>query len=451
MENEYYLKEAPMRKSIIKLAIPMMIGMSVGSIYNVINAIFIGMLHNTAMFSAITFGLPVFVVLMAIGNVFGAGGGTFVSRLFGEGNTEKCKKVGGYGFYCSILIGIIIAILAIIFANPITRLLGANAETFLYTKEYVITLFVGGIPIILNFTLEQFVRAEGASKESMYGIIISCVANFIFDPLFILVFKLDVVGAAMAISLANLISVLYYLYFLEFKSTQMRGFLKHFKISIKDRIEIYTVGMGELFQALFLVIVTLLLNNFTIGYGDSVVTAFGIALRLTQVPEFLAMGIVLGLIPLFAYTFSSKNIARFNISVKYTFIFTGIISLGFSIVVYLFRDEVIKLFTDSQGVIGVGLHVLTVMLIASVFNSFTGIFISIFQATGQGIETIIMSILQGGLYIIALVVLNYFYGLEGIIWSMAVCEIIMCFIGSILYIRFKIKMNERKVVKVGIS
>ncbi|MGL4656231.1 MAG: MATE family efflux transporter [Sarcina sp.] len=445
MENEYFFKEAPIKKAINKLAIPMMIGMSVATIYGVINAYFIGLLHNTAMFSAITFGMPVFIVLMAIGNVFGAGGGTFISRLVGEGNKEKCRKVAGYTFYSSIICGIVVGVIAIIFAGDIAKLLGANTQTFLYTKQYVIALFAGGFTIVLNFTLEQLVRAEGASKESMYGVVVSSLASLVLDPLLILYFDFNVMGAAIATVLANLAAVIYYIYYLEKKSANLSGFLKHYKISLSDRLEIYKVGIGELFQAVFLLIVSILMNNFAIEYGDNVVTGFGIALRITQVPEFLAMGVFLGLIPLFAYNFSAKNIKRFNEALKHAMLYIGIILVVFCSITFILRDYIIRIFTNSPAVIEVGIYILAVMLIASLFNGFTGLFISIFQATGQGFETIVMSTLQATGYIIAIIVLHYFFGLHGIIWSMAVTEIIMCIIGGILFIRFKRKKVDKGV------
>lgn len=91
--NQYYLESAPMKKAIAHLSIPMMIGMSVGTIYNVINAYFIGLLHNTSMLTAITLGLPIFTVLMAFGNVLGVGGGTFVTRLAGQKRRKKGKRL----------------------------------------------------------------------------------------------------------------------------------------------------------------------------------------------------------------------------------------------------------------------------------------------------------------------------------------------------------------------
>lgn len=90
--NIKYLKDEPIKKAIVHLSIPMMIGMSAGTIYNVINAYFIGLVHDTAMFSAITLGLPIFTVLMAFGNMFGVGGGTFVTRLVAQNAVDRAKR-----------------------------------------------------------------------------------------------------------------------------------------------------------------------------------------------------------------------------------------------------------------------------------------------------------------------------------------------------------------------
>ena len=152
--NRKYLKDEPIKKAIVHLSIPMMIGMSAGTIYNVINAYFIGLVHDTAMLSAITLGLPIFTVLMAFGNMFGVGGGTFVTRLVAQNEVDRAKKVAGYTFYTSIIVGLLIAVFACLLMNPIVKLLGADSNTLNYTTQYSTTLFICGFAVILNFALE---------------------------------------------------------------------------------------------------------------------------------------------------------------------------------------------------------------------------------------------------------------------------------------------------------
>ncbi|MNP03333.1 Multidrug export protein MepA [compost metagenome] len=276
----------------------------------------------------------------------------------------------------------------------------------------------------------------------MYGIFVSTALSLIFDPLFILVLDWHVVGAALAMILANVGSAVYYIYYLEKKSEHLRGFLKYFKISIKDKLEIYKIGISELLLAGFLIVTTLLLNNYAIQYGDNVVAGFGVALRIVQVPEFLSMGLFLGLIPLFAFNFSSKNTTRLKSSIKHAFVFIGSISIVFVGLVFVFKDMIIHFFSEDPSVLSIGAYILVAMLTSALFNGFTGLFTSIFQATGQGIPTAIMSITQGLLYIPVIIVLHLIFGLHGVIWSMTVTEVITSLIGVILFIMFKKKLNE---------
>ncbi|NJJ36653.1 MATE family efflux transporter [Clostridioides difficile] len=446
MENEKsnikYLKEEPIKKTILYLSIPMMIGMSAGTIYNVINAYFIGLVHDTAMLSAITLGLPIFTILMAFGNMFGVGGSTFITRLIAQNNSDEAKKIAGYTFYASIITGLLIGLIGYLLMNPIVKLLGSDMATFEYTKQYAITLFVGGFSIVLNFSLEQIVRSEGASKESMYGMFVSVIVSIILDVLFILVLNMHVYGAALSMILSNIASSAYYVWYLNVKSENLRGFLHYIKISINSQVEIYKVGVSQLIQCSFLIVTTLLSNNYSMQYGNNIVASFGIALRIAQIPEFFVMGIVLGVMPLIAYNFSNKNIPRLKESIKYSALFIFVIAVVFSGVVYIFRTQVIQTFSVDISVIEIGTYVLVAMLVSALFNGVTSLFMTIYQASGKGVETGIMSISQGGLYIPIVIFLNYFYGLDGLIWSMTVTEIITFLIGAVLYIPYSIKLKK---------
>jgi len=443
--NIYYLKESPIRKAIVHLSIPMMIGISATTIYNLINAYFIGLIHDTNMMSAITLAMPITIILMAVGNMFGVGGGSFITRLLGSGDTQKGKKVAGYSFYASIILGIIIGIVAIIFMNPFVHLLGADSQTILYTKQYATILFAGGAAFILNFALEQLVRSEGASKESMYGMFISVAVSIVLDALLILVFNLHVIGAGISIVIANLASTTYYVWFLESKSESLKGFLKHFKLSLKNQLEVYKIGVSELFKSAFMIVTTLLLNNFSVQYGDNVVASFGIAVRITQLPEFLTMGLFLGAMPLFAYSFSAHNTKRLKESLKEVSLWIGGISIFFALIVYLFRVPVLGLFTNDPRVIQVGLTILAAQLVSSVFNGFSDLFTGIFQASGYGFQTGVMSTIQGTFFIPVVLLLHHFYGLDGLIWSMTITEGIAFVAGVIMLIPYFKKLSKNEL------
>ena len=443
--NIYYLKESPIRKAIAHLSIPMMVGISATTIYNLINAYFIGLIHDTNMMSAITLAMPITIVLMAVGNMFGVGGGTFITRLLGSGDTQKGRKVAGYAFYASIILGVIIGIVAVFFMKPVVHLLGADSQTMSYTTQYATILFIGGFAFILNFALEQLVRSEGASKESMYGMFISVAVSIVLDALLILVFNLHVLGAGISLVIANLASTTYYVWFLENKSESLKGFLKNFNLSVKDQLEVYKIGVSELFKSAFMIVTTLLLNNFSVQYGDNVVASFGIAVRITQLPEFLTMGLFLGAMPLFAYSFSAHNTKRLKESLKEVSLWIGGISILFALVVYLFRVPVLGLSTSDPKVIQVGVTILAAQLVSSVFNGFSGLFTGIFQASGLGAQTGVMSTIQGTFFIPVVLLLHHLYGLDGLIWSMTITEGITFVAGGIMMVPYLKKLNKNEL------
>nr|WP_240940451.1 MATE family efflux transporter [Enterococcus durans] len=297
----------------------------------------------------------------------------------------------------------------------------------------------------MNFALEQLVRSEGASKESMYGMFISVAVSIILDALLILIFNLHVIGAGISIVIANIASTIYYIWFLENKSESLQGFLKHFRLSFKDRLEVYKIGISELFKSTFMIVTTLLLNNFSVEYGNNVVASFGIAVRITQLPEFLTMGLFLGVMPLFAYSFSAHDTKRLKESLKEVSLWIGGISIFFALIVYLFRVPVLELFTSDPGVIQVGLTILAAQLVSSVFNGFSGLFTGIFQASSYGFQTGVMSTIQGTFFIPVVLLLHHFHGLDGLIWSMTITEGIAFIAGVIMLVPYLRKLNKNEL------
>jgi multidrug efflux pump len=432
--DQYYLEEAPIQKAIPHLSIPMMIGMSIGVIYNILNAYFIGLLHNTAMLSAVTLGLPIFTILMAVGNIFGVGGGTYISRLLGEKKEESVKSVSSFIFYGSLLAGIMVLLLSFSFINPIIYFLGSNAATFSLTKIYSVSLLIGSPFIVANFAMEQVVRSEGASKVSMNGMFINTIVSVILDPLLILFFNLNVVGAAISMVAANCCSLGYYSWHLNKNSEHLTVSWRSLVMSKSIVSNVFKIGISEFLLSLLLIVSTLMLNHFSIMYSEDVIAGFGIALRIVQLPEFLCMGLFMGVIPLLAYSFGAKNKERYLTTIKHTFIYIGGLVFVFSSIIFLFRTHILEWFSKSSNVIEIGTYVLTAMLISTVFNGFTGFFTSIFQAAGKGKQALVMSLANGVLFIPVILLLHRYFGLYGIIWSMTITEMFTFCIGLVLYI-----------------
>jgi multidrug efflux pump len=445
--NTYYLEKAPIWRAMIHLCIPMILAISAKTVYSLISAYFIGTQHNTTMFVAISLGLPIMALGMALGGVFGVGGSTYISRLLGEKKNDDIKHVAAFTLYGSFVVGIIVAALAIININPIVHLLGANAASFEFTRNFVLVTFIA-LPIMMaNFAIEQIVRSTGAAKQSMYGVVLSIIANCLFDILFIMVLHWNVIGAALAIGIAGLVSLLYYVFYLQKNSGYVKLSPRHFKITKKISTQVFSIGMSELVMSSFMIVTALLFNNFAIQYGDSLLASGGIAARIVQVPEFVVMGIALGITPLLGFTYGAKSLVRLRSVMAYSAVVIGVLTAIFSVAVYVFRDTILGWFSNDPSVLAIGGVVLLAQLVSTIFNGFTGLFMSYFQATNKPVRTTIMSFVQGGLFIPVVIVAHVHFGLYGIIWSITVTEVITLVLSIVLL--FGGRLNAKKSAAVN--
>ena len=291
------------------------------------------------------------------------------------------------------------------------------------------------VPVLAAaFCLEQLVRAEGAARQVMIGLIASTIANLVFDVLFILVLHWGVAGAALSMGLANLGVVVYFIVWLQRNSEHVSLAPRWFTLSPAVLKPVLGVGVGELLQAGFLIVTSLVLNNLAANYGDGPLAAMGVAVRIAQIPEFLLMGVTLGVLPLLAYSYGKGDRTRLSAALRASAITVGAVAALFAITVFLLREQVFSAFVSDPRVLAVGVTILTAQLVAMIANAFTGLITSLFQATGRALAATAMSITQGVLFIPIVLLGNLWFGLGGIIWALTVTEVIVFLAGLVLWL-----------------
>ncbi|GAA1544019.1 MATE family efflux transporter [Dactylosporangium maewongense] len=437
--NRWYLSTAPIVRALVHLCVPMAAAMIVTAVYNLVNAGFIGMLHDTALLAALTYGAPILGLVMAVGNVFGVGGGALVSRLLGAAEHDPAKAggirhVASFSVWGSVIVGAVSGGLGLALLDPLVSLLGADAAAVPATKAYV-GVMLAFVPVLAAAVcLEQLVRAEGAARQVMTGLIASTVANLAFDVLFILVLHWGVAGAALAMGLANVGVIAYFATWLHRNSEHMRIAPRWFTLARTVVAPVLGVGVGTLLQSAFLIVTSLVLNNLAAAYGDGPLAAMGVAVRIAQVPEFLVMGVTLGVLPLLAYAYGKGDRQRLTAALRGSAITVGGIAVTFSAIVFLLREQVFTAFVADRSVLTTGLTILTAQLVAMVANGFTGLLTSLFQATGRAVAATVMSMTQGILFVPVVLLGNLWFGLPGIIWALTVTEVTVLLAGVVLWL-----------------
>lgn len=431
--NRYYLSSAPVWRALIHLCVPMIAGLSVGAVYNVINAGFVGSLHSTALLAAITFSLPVFALQMAVGGVFGVGGGTYVSRLLGAEDGLRVRHVTSFTLWASVLTGVVLGAVALILLPQVVSVLGATGETVAPTMTYVGILLAFTPVFVSAFALEQLVRAEGAAMVSMYGLIAATITNLALDVILILGLGWGVAGAAVAVGVSNLVMVGWYAWWLQRRSSAASLAPRWFRVDRAMLRTVFGVGASELIMSSFLIVSSLVVMRLAIGYGDAAVAGIGVALRISQLVEMVCMGVFIGAMPLFAYAFGAGRRDRLRAGIRGSALTIAAITGLCTTIALLFHDQVLRLFSDDPAVLSDGATVLAAMLVATVFNGFTGLFLTVFQATDQVRNATVMAVAQGVLLVPVLLVLNARFGLTGLLWSSTVAEVLTFILGAALF------------------
>ena len=181
------LKDMPVRKAILTMSLPVVFGMMVQVLYNLVDTWFIGRINDAAQLAAANIGTPVFIMQMAIAGIVGTGAASYISRCLGEDSHENASKTLSIGIVLAVCLGLILAIFGVIFIDTIVKLLGADSEVFPYAKGYSIIMLACSPIVIANFAIGQLMRSEGAAMPSIVGMMIGTVVNIILDPIFIFI------------------------------------------------------------------------------------------------------------------------------------------------------------------------------------------------------------------------------------------------------------------------
>lgn len=204
------LGSAPIPKALMALGVPIMIGMLINALYNLVDAYFVGGLGESPM-GAISIVFPLGQVVVGLGLMFGNGAASYLSRLLGKGDKDTANKVASTVLYGSVFVGAILIILAIIFLKPILSFLGATDTIMPYALSYARIYVISCIFNVFNVTMNNIVASEDAAKTTMCALLLGAVINIVLDPIFIYTFNMGVAGTAIATAISQIVSTIVYL------------------------------------------------------------------------------------------------------------------------------------------------------------------------------------------------------------------------------------------------
>ncbi len=447
-DNRELFEQMPVSKAVITLIIPTVISQIITVIYNMADTFFIGQMNDPNQVAAATLIMPPFVMLTGIANLFGIGGSSLISRSLGIGDQEKAKKSAVFSIWSAAAVSFIYGVIMYLIRPVIFPLLGIDANTYGYCSNYVLwTITIGGIPTVLNTCLAHLVRAEGYSKEASFGVALGGILNIIFDPILIFPLKLGVTGAAIATMLSNVIAMTYFIFLLHKnrERTIIKFALKNYCLQQGIAKEILLVGFPNFLMMLMGVFSNTVLNKIVVSYSNQAIAGMGIAKKIDMLAFAIANGMTQGVLPLIGYNYAASKWKRMRSVIKTSFIYSVAVALVGTILLFVCAVPVIKGFIDDTETVAYGQHFLRIICITCPAVSVTAMIISIFQATGQKIRPMILSLLRkGGLDIPFMLFMNTVAGADGIPWAIPIADSIAMGIALVLLILYRKQLKEAK-------
>lgn len=442
------LRDEKVSKAILKLSIPMVMGMMIQVLYNLVDTYFIGMLNDANQLAAANISLPVFMMLMAIAGIVGSGSSSYISRCLGNKDYEEANKTISIATGILIIMSIIVMIAGIFMSPNIAKGLGANDATFNYTYKYIFIMFIGAIPVMCSYALGQLLRSEGNIMQSVIGLTLGTVVNIVLDPVFIFGLKMEITGAAIATIIGQTSTLLYFMYaFLKGKTT-LKINLKKFKYDKNIFKEIFTIGVPASLNQMLMGVATVIVNNIAVGYGTLTVAGMGVAMKIMTIGTFVFMGFSAGCQPLVGYNYGCNNIPRVKEIIKKGIIITSIIGLSLALIFGVFANSLIGLFTSEPEVINKGAIILRALIISLPFVGGQMISTTSAQSMGKVVVAFILSISrQGLLYMPLLIILNKVFGFSGFIYAQPITDMIMLTFSAILLFKVMPKENNSYELK----
>lgn len=381
------LASTPPKRAVMILALPTVISQLINVIYNLADIFFVGQIGDPNKVAAVSIVMPAFLITTAIGNLFGIGGSSAISRALGKNDIQLAKKHTTFCFYGSIAAAGLYSVLLAIFAEPFLRLYGASDATLPYAVQYTTwVLMIGAIPTIANVVMAHMLRADGKPRISSLGLSMGGILNVILDPIFILILKLEVVGVAVATLISNTAAFIFFLVYWARHRSELVITLDVKNLSLKKEVyqPVMVSGIPAAVQTFVVSLFFMFLNRQARNYSDLHVASIGIVQKLDMIPQNVTLGLAQGIIPLLGYNYAAGKYERMEEVSRFALTCAIVFSLLYVIICEIFANTFVTWFIpESPETIALATRFTRIMCVCTPLMAICNVMNSTFQACGK--------------------------------------------------------------------
>ncbi len=428
-------------KIVARYAIPSVVSMLINAVYNIVDQIFlghgVGFLGNTAT----NIALPFVTLSLAFSLLIGVGCSSYMNLCLGRGQRETASRAFCSSFVLTLVAGVVMAVLGIVFLKPLVYLFGATEKSAQYAMEYMAVIAVGipfNMPAVL---LNNSIRADGAPAFAMVSISTGAILNCILDPLFIFVFHWDVFGAALATILGQIVSFfLSFSYIRKFKSIEIKR--EYFTLKNKNLKNVLHQGMSNFINQISIVLVQVVMNNSLRKWGavsiygsDVCIAALGVAMKVNNILISAITGIAIGQQSIIGHNYGAKNYKRAFDVYRFSATCATVLAVVGWGVFMLFPSEVVSIFGQEDELYTQFASMCINVFLSAIFVAGFQITTSnMFQAIGRpNISAILTMLRQLAIIIPLMLILPNFFGVKGLLYAGPLTDVIS-FVFSVIFL-----------------
>lgn len=442
MQHDLF-EQAPISKAVAQLSLPTIAIMMVTVCYNLADTFFVGQTGDSMQVAAVSLAMPIFLILLAFGNLFGIGGSATISRFLGEQKLAEIRNISSFCFYGGLATGVLLAAITIPLMHVIVPLTGATTATYDFVYQYLIFIAIGAPFVIISTAFGSIVRSIGLAKQSMIGMMIGTITNIILDPIMILLLDMGVVGAAVATVIGNLFATLYFIQLLRKSDGIFSIHITHCKISLFLLGNIIKIGIPAAINNILMSVANIICNVFLSKYGEVPIAAMGISLKSGMIFAMFHLGLSMGVQPLIGYNYGARNYDRMKQIIKYVIKVSLCAGLVFLIFFQLSAASIVSAFISDIEVVEIGTKMLRIQSTTAIILGIMFISMSALQSMNQGVSSLVLSVCrQGVIFIPVAFIADQIWGLDGLIFAQPVADFASVVIGAILLKRALGKLSN---------
>ncbi|MBD5456588.1 MAG: MATE family efflux transporter [Lachnospiraceae bacterium] len=454
MEKSVEVKEnkmgvMPVNQLLLSMSFPMMISMLVQALYNIVDSIFVSRINENAL-TAVSLAFPLQSLMIALGIGTGVGINALLSKSLGEKNFKKADKVAVNGVFLAAVSYVIFLIIGLTVVKPFYASQTTDVQILEYGCQYLTVVCCFSFGIYSQFIFERLLQSTGKTIYTMITQTTGAVINIILDPILIFGYfgmpRLGVTGAAAATVIGQIIAAIMAFIVNQKKNTEISLVFKGFRPDKSIIGQIYAVGIPSIIMQAIGSVMTYGMNRILMVFTSTAAAVFGVYFKLQSFIFMPIFGLNNGMVPIIAYNFGAGKKDRLVKTIKLSVIYAEVIMLTGALIFQVFPVQLFSLFEASETMLTIGIPALRTISISFLFAGFCIICGSVFQALGNGVYSMTVSIARQLLVLLPVAYLLSRLGNVNYVWmAFPIAEVV----SLAMSLFFLLKINKKIISHIG--